>query len=109
LRPAIRLLKSAGVLPDWMERAREIERLRAECDRLWRIAELEYPRAVQLGEVRFAEWQARTWAGLEQVMMRVNALVLAYNCTAPACAAPQTPYNLAQQQARFLERFRREG
>jgi Domain of unknown function (DUF1992). len=26
LRPAIRLLKSAGVLPDWMERAREIER-----------------------------------------------------------------------------------
>ena len=24
LRPAIRLLKSAGVLPDWMERAREI-------------------------------------------------------------------------------------
>jgi hypothetical protein len=48
LRPAIRLLKSAGVLPDWMERAREIERLRAECDRLWRIAELEYPRAVAL-------------------------------------------------------------
>ena len=28
MRPAIRLLKSAGVLPDWMERAREIERLR---------------------------------------------------------------------------------
>ena len=108
LRPAIRLLKSAGVLPDWMERAREIERLRAECDRLWRIAELEYPRAVQLGEVRFAEWQAHTWAALEQLMTRVNSLVLAYNCTAPACAAPQTPYNLAQQQARFLERFGRE-
>jgi hypothetical protein len=41
-------------------------------------------------------------------MMRVNSLVLAYNCTAPACAAPQTPYNLAHQQARFLERFGRE-
>jgi len=108
LRPAIRLLKSAGVLPDWMERAREIERLRAECDRLWRIAELEYPRAMSLGEARFLEWQARTWAGLEQVMTRVNSLVLAYNCTAPACAVPQTPYNLAQQQARFEERFGKE-
>jgi len=108
LRPAIRLLKSAGVLPDWMERAREIERLRAECDRLWRIAELEYPRAASLCAARFLEWQARTWAGLEQVMTRVNALALAYNCTAPACAAPQTPYNLAQQQERFLERFGRE-
>jgi len=42
------------------------------------------------------------------VMTRVNSLVLAYNCTAPACAAPQTPYNLAHQHARFLERFRRE-
>ena len=82
--------------------------LRAECDRLWRIAELEYPRAASLGEARFLEWQARTWAALEQVMTRVNSLVLAYNCTAPACAAPQTPYNLAHQQARFLERFGRE-
>ena len=108
MRPAIRLLKSAGVLPDWMERAREIERLRAECDRLWRIAELEYPRAMSLCEARFLEWQTRTWAALEQVMTRVNSLVLAYNCTAPACAAPQTPYNLAHQHARFLERFRRE-
>jgi DnaJ family protein C protein 28 len=108
LRPAIRLLKSAGVLPDWMERAREIERLRAECERLWRIAELEYPRAALLGEARFVEWRTRTWAGIEQVMTRVNALVLAYNCTAPACATPQTPYNLAQQQACFWERFGRE-
>ncbi len=109
MRPAIRLLKSAGVLPDWMERAREIERLRAECDRFWRIAELEYPRAALLCEARFVEWRTRTWAGIEQVMTRVNALVLAYNCTAPACATPQTPYNLAQQQACFWERFGREG
>jgi hypothetical protein len=110
LRPAIRLLKSAGVLPDWMERAREIERLRAECERLWRIAELEYPRAASArrGAVCGVAGM-RTWAGLEQVMTRINALVLAYNCTAPASAMPQTPYNLAQQQARFLERFGGEG
>lgn len=38
-------------------------------------------------------------------MARVNTLVLAYNCTAPACATPQTPYNLAQQQARFQKQF----
>jgi len=105
LRPALRLLKSAGVLPDWMERAREIERLRAECDRLWRIAALEYPRAATLNEERFTEWRTRTWAGIEQLMTRVNALVLAYNCIAPACAAPQAPYNISQQQARFLEQF----
>jgi len=79
-----------------------------ECDRLWRIAELEYPRAASLGEARFLEWQAHTWAALEQLITRVNSLVLAYNCTAPACATPQTPYNLAQQQARFEERFGRE-
>jgi hypothetical protein len=42
-------------------------------------------------------------------MTRINSLVLAYNCTAPASAMPRTPYNLAQQQARFWERFGGEG
>ena len=105
MRPAVRLLKSAGLLPDWLERAREIERMREECARLWRIAELEYAPAVQLNAERYAFWYAETWERILGVMKRVNSLILAYNCTAPAHANPQIPYRLEEERLRFGERF----
>ncbi len=105
MRPAIRLLKSAGVLPDWLERAREIERMREECARLWRIAELEYPRASQSTEERYACWHAETWERIHATIRRVNSLILAYNCTAPTYAPPQIPYRIEQEWTRFCEQF----
>lgn len=105
MRPAIRLLKSAGVLPDWLERGREIERVREECARLWRIAELEYARAVHFEAQRYADWHAETWARIEAVIRHVNSLILAYNCTAPLHAPHQIPYRLEAEWARFCERF----
>lgn len=105
LRPAIRLLKSAGVLPDWLERAREIERLREDAHRLWRIAEREYPRACQLDTERFNEWRERSWQRLLAVMQRVNSLILAYNCSAPANANPQIPFQIEAERNRFYAMF----
>jgi hypothetical protein len=105
LRPAIRLLKSAGVLPDWLERAREIERLREDAQRLWRIAEREYPRACQLGAERFNEWRDNSWQGILAVMQRVNSLILAYNCTAPTNAKPQVPFQIETERERFYAMF----
>lgn len=105
MRPAIRLMKSAGVLPDWMERAREIERLRDECAQLWRIAEREYPRVLTMGHERFQIWRTETWARIEGTMKRVNSLILAYNCTAPSTAVPLIPYGLEREYARFCEQF----
>lgn len=106
MRPAIRLLKSAGVLPDWLERAREIERLREACAQLWRIAEFEYPHARSRGAEQFQHWHMETWARLEQKMRQVNSQILAYNCTAPSTALPLIPYALDKEHARFCERFR---
>lgn len=105
LRPAIRLLKSAGVLPDWLERAREIERLREDAQRLWRIAEREYPQARQLSAERFLAWRDDSWQGILAVMQRVNSLILAYNCTAPANAYPQIPFQIEAERARFYAAF----
>ncbi|MCX7924352.1 MAG: DUF1992 domain-containing protein [Fimbriimonadales bacterium] len=108
LRPAIRLLKSAGVLPDWLERAREIERLREDALRLWRIAEREYPRACQLSAERFTAWRDASWQGILSLMQRVNSLILAYNCTAPANACPQTPFQIEAERKRFYAQFVQE-
>ncbi|MCX7924460.1 MAG: DUF1992 domain-containing protein [Fimbriimonadales bacterium] len=108
LRPAIRLLKSAGVLPDWLERAREIERLREDAQRLWRIAEREYPRACQLSNERFHEWRDASWQGIQIIMQRVNSLILAYNCTAPANAQSQLPFQIERERARFYTQFSHE-
>ncbi|RMH07762.1 MAG: DUF1992 domain-containing protein [Armatimonadetes bacterium] len=105
MRPAIRLLKSAGVLPDWLERAREIERLREDAQRLWRIAEREYPRACQLGAERFHEWRENSWQRILTVMQRVNSLILAYNCSAPTNATPQIPFQIETEQNRFYTVF----
>lgn len=105
LRPAIRLLKSAGVLPDWLERAREIERLREDAQRLWHIAEREYPQAQRLSVERFHAWRDASWQGILAVMQRVNSLILAYNCTAPAHARPQIPFQLEAERARFYDTF----
>lgn len=105
LRPAIRLLKSAGVLPDWLERAREIERLREDARRLWRIAEREYPQARQLSVERFTAWRDGSWQGILAVMQRVNSLILTYNCTAPANAHPQIPFQIESERERFYAMF----
>ncbi len=105
MRPAIRLLKSAGVLPDWLERAREIERLREDVARLWRIAEREYPRARLLSAERFHEWRDHSWNGIQAVMQRVNSLILTYNCIAPANACPQIPFRIEVERTRFYAQF----
>ncbi|GIV08114.1 MAG: hypothetical protein KatS3mg019_0205 [Fimbriimonadales bacterium] len=105
LRPAIRLLKSAGVLPDWLERAREIERLREDAQRLWRIAEREYPQARQLSAERFTAWRDNSWQTILAVMLRVNSLILAYNYTAPAQANPQIPFPIEAERERFYATF----
>ncbi len=106
MRPAIRLLKSAGVLPDWMERAREIERIRDYYRQLWLIAEREYPRICEMGEERFLVWRTETWQVMAQTIQQINSQVLAYNCTAPAHANPQIPLQSEKEHARFTEQFR---
>lgn len=108
LRPAIRLLKSAGVLPDWLEHACEIERLREDAQRLWRIAEREYPRVCQLGAERFNEWRDHSWQRILAVMQRVNSLILACNCTAPANANPPIPFQIEIERNRFYAVFIQE-
>ncbi|MEN3001137.1 MAG: DUF1992 domain-containing protein [Armatimonadota bacterium] len=105
MRPAVRLLKSAGVLPDWLEYARQIEEVRAECQRCWQRAEREYPRICQQPLERYTLWLEQRITELRTLMERVNQLILVYNCCAPATANPQIPYRVQIELQRFRACF----
>ncbi len=105
MRPAIRLLKSAGVLPEWLERARQIEDARAECRRCWQRAEREYPRICQQSVEQYTLWLEQRTSELQAAMERVNQLIVVYNCCAPATAEPQIPYQVQLELQRFRACF----
>ena len=105
MRPAIRLLKSAGVLPEWLERARQIEEARAEINCCWQRAQREYPRICQQPPEQHALWLQQRSHELKTAMERVNTLILLYNCCAPATADPQIPYQIEKELQRFQACF----
>jgi len=105
MRPAVRLLKSAGVLPDWLEYARQIEDAREECRRCWQRAEHEYPRICQQPLEQYTLWLEQRTHELHRAMERVNQLILVYNCCAPASARTEIPYQVQAELQRFRACF----
>src|SRR5437879_3698105 len=64
LRLANRILKNAGVLPDWMQLEKDIEAARAECSRMLMELETAYPKRLAVvdspeSRKKFALWHAR--------------------------------------------------
>jgi len=105
MRPAVRLLKSAGVLPDWLEYARQIEEMREACRRCWQRAEREYTRISQQPIEQYTLWLEQRVSELRAAMERVNQLILVYNCCAPATANPQIPFQIHVELQRFRACF----
>lgn len=111
LRLANKILKNANVLPDWMQLEKEIESAREEIARMWARLEAEYPlRHAECSNstkrvAEFAAWHGRCRAAYLRAMKDVNNDLLKLSLLAPSITRPQIPYRVAEEAARFDERF----
>jgi hypothetical protein len=117
LRVANRILKNAGVLPDWMQLDAEIDRQRESIRRASDRLEHEYPRrkaralsasglgSLEKRKLEFARWLARERAEYLSTMRQVNTDITKLLMLAPSVQRVQAPIKLAEETARFDEAF----
>jgi len=117
LRMANRILKNAGVLPDWLQVEQELEQARLENERTFERLKVEYPKrrervdsATALGtpekrSKEFATWLARARVGYLSSLKRVNNDITKLSLLAPSVPRVHFPYNLAREMERFDAEF----
>jgi len=114
----VRILKNAGVLPDWMQLDQEIERAQAECARTWARLEKEYPRRRAKAEAppyagydpeksrrNFADWHANARESYLRALRRVNSDIIKLSLIAPSILRAHIPYKIAEEEVRFDAAF----
>lgn len=113
-RMANKVLKNAGVLPDWIQLRNDVLAEREEIARLLarltrdnqtmraRLTGLptEHPRVRM-----FAEWHQKSRADYHRRLKGVNSSILKFSLMAPSTAAPFTPYRIDEEMAAFDEAF----
>lgn len=114
LRLANRILKNAGVLPEWMQLQQEIHSERKEVAALRSRLAREHPvrrsrvAALPSDHVavrQFAEWQTKSRAAYQRRIKEVNTMILKFTMMAPASATPFLPYKMAEEMAAFDAEF----
>ncbi|HLV82082.1 MAG TPA: DUF1992 domain-containing protein [Chthonomonadaceae bacterium] len=114
LRLANRILKNAGVLPDWMQLQKDIQEERKAVDAQRSRLAREYPirrrhaAALPSGHIavrQFAEWHVKSRATYHRRLKEVNTLILKFTMLAPSSATPFLPYKLAEEMAAFDAEF----
>src|ERR1041385_678642 len=110
LRLANRILKNAGVLPDWMQLEKDIEAARRECSRMLQEMETAYPQrhaALDSPESmqKFALWHARMRSEYLRSIRQVNLEIAKLCLMAPSIERPFIPYQTREEARRFDERF----
>jgi DnaJ homolog subfamily C member 28 len=110
LRLANKVLKNAGVLPDWIQVQKDIVVEREEAakqrarlvkenqSRRTRIANLPAPHP---HVAQYAEWHARNRAAYLKRLKSVNTSILKFSMLAPSTAAPFFPYRIEAEMAEF--------
>lgn len=106
-RPAMRLLKSAHVLPDWMQWSKELEQARLEYTACLQQTEREHARYLPTSDETYQAWYEGRLRLYRQAMRRVNDLILKYNIAAPSHARPEIPIDIRAETGRFEQRFKR--
>jgi hypothetical protein len=116
-RAANRVLKNAGVLPDWMQLDREIDQMREENARAWARAEREYPSrrarlesaspgpAMEKRRKEFVGWLSRARTAYLGGVKAVNFEITKANMMSPNVARVHIPYRVAEETARFDDAF----
>ncbi|MCS6775154.1 MAG: DUF1992 domain-containing protein [Chloroherpetonaceae bacterium] len=111
LRTAHRVLKNAGVLPEWMQAQRDLLADREQIRQLLEKTRQEYARRQQIcatfpDAVRnFALWHARTRAEFLRLLKSVNTGILKLNLIAPATVDPGPPVRIETEMAAFDAAF----
>jgi hypothetical protein len=108
-RAAVRLLKNANVLPDWMQWTKELEQAREECARCRQQTEREQSRYLAASAEVYQTWYEGRLLLYQKALRRVNDLILKYNLTAPSSARPEIPYNIQSETRRFEAQFKEPG
>lgn len=114
LRMANKVLKNAGVLPDWMQVLKEINTERNEAEqqraRLVREHQRMYGRlAVMPADhkevVQFAAWHKKSREAYVRRLKNVNTTILKLSMMAPSTVQPVAPYKLKEEIEAFDEAF----
>lgn len=119
LRVANRILKNAGVLPDWLQVEADMDRERDNIAKMRARIEKEYTRRKdralapagtahgdpQKRKLDFAKWLARERAAYLQSLRRVNTDITRLLLMAPSVPRVHVPYRLADETAKFDEAF----
>lgn len=118
MRMANKILRDAGVRPEWIELSLEIDRGREECERAWERVAREYPKRRALAERpvppgvdpekphrEFAAWLARMRTAYLQALVRVNTDILKLSMIAPSIPRVHIPYRITEQTDLFDAAF----
>jgi hypothetical protein len=114
LRLANKVLKNAGVLPDWIQIQKDIVTERQEAAhqraRLIRENQTRRTRVSTLPSshphvVQYAEWHAKSRTAYLKRLKSVNTSILKFSMLAPSTAAPFFPYRIEVEMQEFDAEF----
>jgi hypothetical protein len=118
LRLANKILKNAGVLPDWMQVDQEIDRNRKEVEQAFARLLKEYPKRRSRAEMtggkeddrqrrrrQFAEWLARERTAYLRSVKQVNTDITKLNLIAPSVQRVHVPLNVGKETEQFDAAF----
>lgn len=110
----IRILKNAGVAPEWIQVSKEIESLRKECRDLFERTGREYRRrrgsaeSLPVGSSEreqrmdsFLQWLAKSRVNFYRSLKRVNSEILKINILAPGGGQVLFPCPIEKEMERF--------
>jgi DnaJ homolog subfamily C member 28 len=112
LRIANRVLKNAGVAPEWIQIRQDIlEERNAVCALFARLQRESSARRDRITSpdphdayfLRCVEWHQRSRAEYLQRLKSVNTSILKYCMSAPQTAEPFSPYNIEKEMKRYDE------
>jgi DnaJ family protein C protein 28 len=114
LRMANKILKNAGVLPDWIQVQKDIVAERGEASKQRaRLVKENHTRRTRIANLpathphvaQYAEWHARNRAAYLKRLKGVNTFILKFSMMAPSTAAPFFPYRIEAEMAEFDAEF----
>jgi|SRR5579862_7845662 len=118
LRTVNRILKNAGVLPDWMQLEREIDRTRDEIAKMRERLDAEYPKRRARADVapprgvdpmrpkrEFADWLARQRRAYLAAVKQVNHDITKLSLMAPSVQRVHIPFRMNVEMERFDAAF----
>lgn len=103
LRMANKVLKNAGVLPEWIQVQKDIQSEREEIaamrgrllkdNETWRKKVAALPESHSTAKL-YAEWHAKSRAAYLQRLKSVNTFILKFSLLAPSSQVAPTPYKI---------------